>query len=304
MAETKQSLATKNMVEVIGKVVENNLKVEKEYINGSLTIKYGDAADQLVQVSVYVSSTKGKEGEKEHNKKYDKMKEIMDSIVTISQATEECPASVVRINGREPFTPQIELNEYANNGEVISNPQVSLGFGNVKIVDLKKEDFKASYEMVIYLTSTPKMVDDRLKLEGIYINYKGEVKPVPFFVEDEDLIEGIEACEKGDTIEIWGDIKIANVVETKEKKSGFGGKAKTDTNVITTRELIVTGGNPIDENDKRAIKSEDVKKGLVERESFLEEMKKDKADNKKKDGGTFAGNGSKSASKKTSDIPF
>ena len=42
MAETKQSLATKNVVEVIGKVIKNNLKVEKDYVNGSLTVKYGE----------------------------------------------------------------------------------------------------------------------------------------------------------------------------------------------------------------------------------------------------------------------
>lgn len=300
MAEVKQSLATKNMVEVIGKVIENNLKIEKDYVNGSLTVKYGDLADQVVEVSVYVAAKKG-ENKDEPNQKYDKMKDLQANLTTVAQATEENPASIVRINGREPFTPQIELNEYVSNGEVISNPQVSLGFGNLKTVNLKPEDFKATYEMVVYLTANPKMVEDRLKIEAIYINYKGEVKPLSFFVEDEDLIEGIEGCEKGQTIEIWGDIKIANVVETKEKKSGFGGKAKTDTTITTTRELIITGGNPIDESDKRAISADDVKKGLVEREAFLEELKKDKTD-KKKDGGTFAGNGSKS--KKTSDIPF
>lgn len=304
MAEVKKSLATKNMVEVIGKVVENNLKVEKDYVNGSLTVKYGSESDQVVQVSVYVSATKGEN--KEHNKKYDKMKQLSESLITMAEATEEQPASIVRINGREPFTPQIELNEYASNGDVISNPQVSLGFGNIKITDIKQEDFKATYEMVVYLTATPKMVEgDRLKVDAIYINYKGEVKPLSFFVEDEDLIEGIEGCEKGETIEVWGDIKIANVVETKEKKSGFGGKAKTDTTITTTRELIITGGNPIDSDDKRAINPEDVKKGLVERESFLEELKKDKPKEKKGTGG-FGGAGSKASSsgKKNSDIPF
>lgn len=303
MAETKQSLATKNVVEVIGKVIENNLKVEKDYVNGSLTVKYGDMADQVVEVSVYVAAKKG-ENKDEPNQKYDKMKDLHSTLTTVAQATEENPTSIVRISGREPFTPQIELNEYASSGEVISNPQVSLGFGNIKIVDIKPEDFKATYEMVVFLTANPKMVEDRLKVDAVYINYKGEIKPLSFFVEDEDLIEGIEGCEKGQTIEIWGDVKIANVVETKEKKSGFGGKAKTDTTITTTRELIITGGNPIDDTDKRAINADDVKKGFVEREAFLEELKKDKADNKKKDGGTFAGNGSKSASKKTSDIPF
>ena len=84
MAETKQSLATKNVVEVIGKVIENNLKVEKDYVNGSLTVKYGDMADQVAEVSVYVAAKKG-ENKDEPNQKYDKMKDLHSTLTTVAQ---------------------------------------------------------------------------------------------------------------------------------------------------------------------------------------------------------------------------
>lgn len=306
MADQKQqeSVATKNEVDILGVVKENKLKVDKDKVNGSLVIKYGKKKDQQVEVQVYVSETKS-DG-KEHNKKYDTFKELSETLVSQAKATEENPASIVRISGRDPFTPQLDLNEYANNGEIKGTPRVSLGFGNVRIVDADEKDFQGMFEMVIFLTKAPKMKGAKLEVDGLYVTYKGEVKPLSFIVEDDELIEGIEQCGKGETIEVWGEVKIAQVTETKKKSSGFGGKAKTDTKTTFTSELIITGGNPIDEDDKRAIDSDFVKKALVVRETFLENLLKEKPKNKKKQSsGGFGGEGKKKKTDDNSDdIPF
>ncbi|MBN3352083.1 hypothetical protein CF086_17445 [Clostridium botulinum] len=314
MANVKnKSVKTKNEVEVAGVVKENKLIVDKDKVNGSLVIQYGSKVDQQAEIKMYINRLKDekdsngkKTGKQIENKKYDTAKEWATNLISTAKSTEEKPASVVRVYGKGDFTPSINLNEYCNENtdDIISNIELSLGFGNVYEGDIPKEQFKAEFDMIVYLNKNPKKQEkdgkEILVIEGLYIDYQGAVKPVEFTVEDEELIEGIEECKKGDTVNLWGSCKVAHIVETKEKKSGFGGKAKTETKTFTQRQLLVEGGDPIDEDDKLAIDSDFIKKALIEREAYLEELKnKNKKDNKSKGKGGF-GAGSIS----DGDIPF
>ncbi|HCL4455142.1 TPA: hypothetical protein N2D10_003169 [Clostridium botulinum] len=298
-----ESVKTKNVVEVVGVVKENKLVIDKDKVNGSLVIQYGDKADQQAEVKVFVGS---KKTDGDHNKKYDTAKEWVTNLISIAKSTEEKPASVVRIYGKGDFTPSIHLNEYCNDNtdNILSNIELSLGFGNIYEGDIPKEQFKAEFDMIVYLNKNPKKQEkdgkEILIIEGLYIDYQGAVKPVEFTVEDDELIEGIEECEKGDTVNFWGSCKVAHITETKEKKSGFGGKAKTEIKTFTQRQLLIEGGDPIDEDDKLAIDSDFIKKALVEREAYLEELKtKNKKDNKSKGKGGFG-----TGNIKDEDIPF
>lgn len=301
-----ESLQTKNEVVVIGEVKENKLAIDKDKINGSLVIQYGKKADEQAEVKVYIGSKK-KDGDT--NKTYEKVKNLMDEIVSVPNATSDNPATKVKISGKGNFTPSVRLNEFFDekNNKIVSNIELSLGFGNIYANDdISKDDFKAQFDMVVYLTKAPIRIEDEegnetLKVEALYVDYQGAVKPVEFIVQDEELMDGIEECEKGSTVNFWGSCKVANVEVVTEKKSGFGGKAKTDTEIFTTRQLIVEGGDPIEEDDKQAIDSKFVKEALAERELFLEGLKnQDKKEKKTK--GSFAGSGTKTNT--SDDIPF
>jgi len=312
MAEkkTQESKSSRNIVEVCGVLKENKLSVDIDKINGSLVIQYGKKADQQVEIGVYVSAKK-KDGDA--NKKYDKMKDQIADFVSKVGATEENPATRLRLYGANGFTPQVKLDEYVAEGksDVAETLKVEMGFGNLYVGDIPSEDFKGTFEMVIYLSKAPIMEvksdeeTGRLLVDGYYITHNGEIKPVSFVVEDEELVEAISDCEKGQTIEIWGDIKIAQIVETKTKESTFGGKAKTDEKKHTTRELVITGGNIIDEDSKEYISPSFVKAALVERANFLENLKS--GNNKKKDApkgkGSMGGKPQK-AKEDDDDIPF
>lgn len=314
MANVKNdSIATKNVVTVTGEVKENKLTIDKEKIMGSLVVQYGDKPQDQAEVKVFINRYKdekdkdgNKTGSKVENKNYEKIKDLNDNLVSKANATEEKPATIVRISGKEPFAPSVRLNEFVNenNGEIVSNVELSLGFGNIYAGDVPKEQFKGEFDMVVYLSKNPKKQDkdgkEILLVEGLYIDYKGAVKPVEFVVEDEELIEGIEECSKGDTVNFWGSCQVAQVTEIKEKKSGFGGKAKTDIKIFTQRQLLIEGGDPIDEDSKEAIDSDFIKKALVERETFLEELKNKKTESKPKGKGGFGGDGGK----KSKEIPF
>lgn len=321
--KTKQ---TPNVVDIIGRVKENKIQVEPEKIGGSVVIQYGEKSDEQVEVNIFVP-VKKKDGT--HNAKYDKMVALKNNIVTIAEsvvgvdavvATETTeavkavvakPATVLSAWGNAPFSPNISLNEYCKNGVVLSTPRAELGFGNLNPIDRKPKDFKGEFAMTVFLTKNPIMKEDVLEVEALYINYRDEVKPVTFVVKDSELIDGIEGCLKGETVEFWGNVKIANITQTKKTASGFGGKAKTDTKVISTSELLITGGNPVDEESPSAINPKFIKVALVERETFLEELKKKEGAPKKsapKGTGGFGGgsgfDGGSGSVADDDDIPF
>lgn len=308
MADKKETMQTKNEVVVAGYLKQIDLEKKKnddkeDIITGKLVVQWGGVAD-VVEVKVY---KKRLTGEGKVAKAYEKLSDLMNNHTLLGQENEENPkATVVKIYGNGDFTPQIRLNEYApEGGEVQINPEVSMGFGNIAVDNTDEKSFKGEFDMVIFLNKPPKMEvkndeeTGRLIIEGIFVTYDNLVKPVTFIVEDEDVVEGMQELEKGSTIEVWGNIKIARIVETKAKKSGFGGKAKTDETVTSVSELIITGGESIDEDDKRAIESSFVKKALVEREAFLSKLGEPKETKTKSKG--FAGDTKK---KPNEDIPF
>lgn len=306
--ENQNQNQTLNKVEIIGEAKENKLKITPDVIRGSLVIQYGDGADDQVEVQVYCEpkTSKGKE-----NKNYGFIKNLSENLVTKAKATEETPADVVSVYGYGDFQPSIRLNEYCNNGKIVSTPQVSLGFASMKITNLKKEDFKAEFEMDVYLTKKP-IIDEAtgyLKVQGLSVPFKGVVTPIDFIVKNEELIDGISECEANSTVSFWGDVKIARIKETKEKKSGFGGKAKTETKVTSTNELVITGGDFISEDDRRYIDPSFIKAAMGEREIYLDKLIKNEGQkaSPKKQGG-FGNNSPTNFTSpsqiKDSDLPF
>jgi len=308
MAEQK-SLKTKNKSEFIGYLKEINLKKDKNddkenFISGTITLKYGEKLNQQADIKVYKKELTQNGSVA---KTYEKLTDLMDNGVTVDKATEEKSATIIRIYGNGDFVPQVVLNEYFKDGEHFMNPQAEMGFGNIAINTVSEDSFKAEFDMDIILASDPEKEKDkendetgRLIVKGYMINYNNEIKPMTFIAEDEDLVDGMEGLSKGDMVNIWGNVSTGKIVEVKQKKSGFGGKAKTEEDISYVNELIITGGEPID--DKRTEVVESVKSMLVERETLLEEMKNKKSESKPKSGGFSKP--SETKGKKKTDVPF
>ena len=312
MAE-QQTLKTKNKAEFIGYLKEANLKKEKNdekenYISGVITLKYGEKPNQQVDVKIYKKELTQNGSVA---KAYEKLIEIMEHGVTIDTATDEKPATVIRIYGSGDFTPQVTLNEYFKDDNHSMSPQAEMGFGNIAINTLGESSFKAEFDVDIILSKDPTMEKDsqgdetgRLIVEGYMVNYKNEIKPMSFVADDQDLVDGMIELSKGDMVNIWGNVSTGKIVEVKEKKSGFGGKAKTDESISYINELIITGGEPIDSSDKRTEVIDSIKKMLAERESFLDELRNKKSESKPKSGGFSKPSEAKNSTKKKSDVPF
>lgn len=312
MAE-QQTLKTKNKAEFIGYLKEVNLEKKKNddkenFISGTLTLKYGEKPNQQVDVKIYKKElTSGGSVAKA----YEKLMELMENSVTVDTATEEKTATVVRIYGNGDFTPQVTLNEYfREDGSHAMSPQAEMGFGNMAINSVGEQSFKAEFDLDVILSKDPIMEKDknedetgRMIVDGYIINYKNEIKPMSFVVDDQDLIDGMIDLSKGNMVNIWGNVSTGKIVDIQEKKSGFGGKAKTEETITYVNELIITGGEPIDSSDKRAEVVDSIKKMLAERETLLDELKNKKSETKPKSGGFSKPSETKSTTKKK-DVPF
>jgi len=311
----KDSLKSKNVVEVSGKLKQMNLekkinKNKKNYIGGSVTIQYGKETDKQVTVKVYVEefTQAGTVA-----KAYGHLESLIKKHTTMDAATEEDLATVIRFYGsQEAFSPTLQLNEYMpENGEYSSKPEVFYRFGNVAIDKTESSKFKSEFDLVIFLTKKPTMELDkeqdetgRLVIEGLYVDFENQVKPLTFLVEDSEVVDGMSELNKNDTIEIWGNIKIANITEVKKKASAFGGKAHTDETTTNVSELIIIGGEPIEDDDKSYIEPTFVKRALVEREGFLANLGNDTETTKSKSGGFTKGTKKKAEADDSNDVPF
>jgi len=323
MAEQKKdTMKTFNKSEIAGKLKMFDLEKKKNddkenVIGGSITIQYGADDDQQVTVKMYKKELTKK---KSVAKTYEKLEALMKSGITMAKAKELTGASeddtvveatVVRFFGNGDFTVSLGLNEYfTDEGNYSARPEVFGGFGNMAIDATDKEDFKADFHNTVFLHKDPKREKDgdeetgRLVVEALIINYENQVKPLTFVVADEDMADEMENLEKGSTIEVWGDIKIARIEKVVTKKSGFGGKGHTETDVSYVSELLVTGGDMINDDDKGWVDPAFVKKALVARETYLDELKKKKTDSGGKPKKAGFGDKTEKKKDKKKDIPF
>ena len=320
MAKKNETMKTFNKAEIAGRVKHIDLEKSKNdakenVIMGSVNIQYGDEDDQQVTVKVYKKELTSKGSVA---KAYERLSDLIKGGITIAKAKELTAESgevvsptVLRIYGSGDFTPEIRLNEFhPEGGEYSAKPEVTMGFGNIAIDSVESDRFKAEFHNVIFLHKSPKREknSDRLIVSGLYIDYNNQVKPLDFIVEDEEMADEMENLEKGTTIEIWGDIKIARIVKTTTTKSSFGGKGKTEEEVSYVSELLITGGDLIEDDDDRWVDPTFIKKALVERETFLKELEEESTKSSKPKGSGFKSKGKgSSAFQKIAgddDIPF
>ncbi|MGD7046971.1 hypothetical protein FZC83_01920 [Rossellomorea marisflavi] len=175
---------------------------------------------------------------------------------------------------------KIELNEYfGQDGMLKSFPQIRSNFFN-RLAPTDEYAPKAEFdvEMVVAKISEEKNKDQeetgRVKLKGFIPLFGGTVIPFEFVVSEEGSEYVEQNYEKGETVNVFG--KIINFKESKTvKKAAAFGADKEVTTYNTVREYLITGGGePYEEDNKKAYDPELIGKALTEREVYLEELKK------------------------------
>ncbi|GIN22543.1 hypothetical protein [Siminovitchia fordii] len=220
-------------------------------------------------------------------------------------------ADQIRVSGGK-----IGLNEYYGQDDKLrSFPQISSNFFN-RVQPGEEFEPKAEFSTELYVRATREETDSegnetgRAILEGYIPLYGGKVIPFTFVVSEEGSEYVMDNYEPGNTVYIYGDIVNYKEKIVKKTKAAFG-KDKETITYKTVREYVVTGGeDPYDEDDVKVYDGELIKKALVERETYLEELKnnrKNNNDTKKENKKGGFGKGKKEKSKKEFDpdsLPF
>lgn len=233
---------------------------------------------------------------------------ILDEYLTVAKHGRE-NADKVRITQGI-----ITLNEYfGQDKQLHSKPRIITNFVNRLKVDDTFEP-KAEFEVEIFVKSVvPEIKNDeetgRVKINAIIPLYGGRVIPFEFVVSKEGSQFVEDNYEAGSTVRVYGDIINFKEIIEQEVPVAFGKPQKRVTSK-SIREYLITGGTePYDEEDKNVFSIETIKKAMVEREIYLQELKSkseqqtNTASNERKN--IFgSGNTEKKTDKPKIDLPF
>lgn len=291
-----------NKIDLVGIVKEQKLKEGKsengKYINGSLVVKTGEFSEVELKVMV---SEKNKKGDVK--KAYETLKKFVDGdLMTLADCkTEEDREAVTRIRayGNKEFTPHFreDIFKAKDSDEVKTKVGIDLGFGNIFVDNsIKEEDFKAEFDVEMFVNTVKEEMKGeeatgRVIVSGYVPVYGGKVIPMEVVAgkiidddgEEYDFADDVlSQIEEGMTIDVWGEIDYKAIITTTKKGGGLG-KAKVETSKTYINDLIMTGADII-EDEEKAFEMELVKKAKTERDIEIEGKKEEKSEGESKKG--------------------
>jgi hypothetical protein len=158
-----------------------------------------------------------------------------------------------------------------------SYPQLNTNFVN-RVGAGDQFNPRAEFEVEIFVKSVvPEIRNDeetgRVKVNAIIPVYGGKVIPFDFMVSEEGAEFVSDNYEVGCTTRVYGD--IVNFKEVKETEVAVAfGKPQKKITTKTVREYLITGGtDPYEEDNVKTYTIESIQQAMVERETYLLELK-------------------------------
>lgn len=294
-----------NRVVIEGTLLENRLEIkpvgEKVAITGELDIEVKENEVHTVRVFSFEKKSDGSD-----NGIFKGLKTVKEEYLSVASHGREA-ADKVRITQG-----QIGVNDYyGQDGMLRSFPQLSTNFIN-RLSASEEFNPRAEFEVEVFVKSVVDEIKNeeetgRVKLNAIIPLYGGKVAPFEFIVDGEGAEYVRDNYEVGSTVSIYGDIVNFKEKKVVTEKAAFG-KDKEKITYNTLREYLITGGGePYEEDNSKVFNLELIKKAMVERETYLTELKNKKDQPAKKED-KKSGFGNKGTSgdkpKKNIDLPF
>jgi hypothetical protein len=297
-----------NKVVVEGILAEKRIEVKtsqknEKFITGDLDIQVSE--NEVHTVSVFSKELK-KDGSE--NGVFKGLETVMNEYKSIADVGIE-EADKVRVTNGD-----IRLNEYYGQDEQLkSYPQINTNFIN-RVQAGEEFNPRAEFEVEVVVRNvkpeTNKEAEEtgRAVLEGYIPLFGGRVIPFTFTVGEEGAEYVQDNYESGNTVFVYGQIVNFKEKIVKKTEAAFG-KDKETITYNTVREYLITGGGePYDEENTKAYDIELIQKALVERETYLTEMKNRKQENKKEENkggfGSKAGGDKKKPAFDKDKLPF
>lgn len=183
---------------------------------------------------------------------------------------------------------KIGLNEYyGQDGMLKSYPELSTNFVN-RVAASDDYDPRAEFEVEIFVKSVvPEIRNDdetgRVKVNAIIPLYGGKVIPFEFIVGEDGAEFVTDNYEVGSTTKVFGDIVNFKEVTEMEVPVAFGKPQKKITTKTIREYLITSGSDPYEEENVNSYQVENIQKAMVERETYLLELKSGSNNNNKQE---------------------
>ena len=122
----------------------------------------------------------------------------------------------------------------------------------------------------------------RVKVKFAIVGYAGKVEVLDLIAEAGNAATFIQSnWNDGDTVNLNGAVNINQSVKTWYEEQGFGEPIKR-TKTETRKELVILGGSPSGLEEAFSYDSDDIKKGLAERQARIKVLQDRAASNKPK----------------------
>ena len=281
---TKQS---KNVVKIIGTLVENSLKqnsyknaeqVDTEYISGTLIIRVNQqisGKNEISDIPVSVWVSKYKKDGVTINPAYESMAKAMNTYTSLTVSQNESTATKVIITSGN-----VTENIYSIDGvNVYCSPRIQTNFIS-SITNPESFAPEATFITDIVVGNIEDEVNPsdnvptgRLKVKGMICRYNGTMDTVDYIVENTNAINFIRSYWNiGDTVQIGGKIRYSVKTEQIEVSTRFGDpivKSKT----TNCREFVITADSSDSLTEEQKYSKEEIETGLAKRAELIEAAK-------------------------------
>lgn len=257
-------------------IVEGTTSDGRDYVRGTAKIRVdqeinGKITENIIPVSMFSMKLK-KDGNP--NQVAAKILSYKDSLISMAVAENPAQASKVTLSGKSCNIGENMWYDQKTN-QVRSGFNVSCNFLNAKR-DSDKE--RAGFELSGVVLGTKSELDKngeetgRLIVNFGLIGYGGRIEVVDLIADDKAKAYIESNWEKGDTVNVVGDICVIQKTVTWTEEQGFGEPIER-TRTESRRELVITGGSAGGLEESLSYDADEVKAALAERKSRVETTK-------------------------------
>lgn len=277
MREAKNSCKIVGLVNSID-VREGTMKESMPYISLKMEIDAGTpGSPNPIKIEAFAGKLK-KDGTENKIykslmndvKNYKTVKDNGDRADKVRITSARMKENIFIVEGDREVSHPIFTSNFFNLAGVTDSPEAVF---EVEIVVVQKEMEKDSADVLT----------GRLIVTGLVVEYGDKVSKVNFIVDSHAAIDFFnDKVEIGDTMPIRGNINYSVLTECQTIVPAFG-EPITNERTKTTRELIITSGQPpFFSSDSNSYSHDDIKAALDERKTRITKMKEEAKSGDKK----------------------
>ena len=175
-------------------------------------------------------------------------------------------------------------NFYTDNGGIQHDGfDIAAGFG-ARVVSANSNQ-QAVFNTEIFINrmreeiGKDEQLTGRVIVQGVIAQYGGKVDALDFIIENPQNAQAfMSRFQEGETTRVWGYIRCATreVQKVSEDIGSWGDANTVKPSTEYARELIITGGNPMPNEEENSYDPAEIKKAMADRDERMIKEREDK----------------------------